>query len=73
MAGDEGKGRETIYVKGKRQQDAVLLASGDAFRSRRFSLVIKVTTVKHARSRYPITETGFGSLSNAMIANVEGI
>jgi hypothetical protein len=75
--GDEGKGRETIYVKGKFDNKMqVLLASGDAFpfpAGFRWSIAVDDSKAK-ARSRYPITETGFGSLIErygVIAANVE--
>jgi hypothetical protein len=62
--GTEGKGREAIYVKGKfKNEMQVLLAPGDpfAFLMTRTSIAPDDAMVR-AKSRYPITETGFGSL-----------
>ena len=75
--GNEGKGRETIYVKGKFDNEMqVLLAAGDAWplpAGIRWS--IKPDDAKaRARSRYPITETGFGGLIERygqIVANIE--
>ena len=75
--GEEGKGRETIYVKGQFNNEIkVLLAAGDAFplpAGFRWSVAIDDAKAR-ARSRYPITETGFGSLIErygVIAANVE--
>ncbi len=62
--GAEGKGREAIYVKGKfKNEMQVLLAPGDLFSSlmARTSIAPDDPMVR-AKSRYPITQTGFGSL-----------
>lgn len=62
--GTEGKGREAIYVKGKyNDQMQVLLAPGDpfAFLAARVSLPLDDPMIR-AKSRYPISETGFGPL-----------
>jgi uncharacterized protein DUF1571 len=75
--GNEGKGRETIFVKGKFNDEMqVLLASGDAWPlPAGFRWSISPTDKKaQARSRYPITETGFGSLVErygVIVANIE--
>jgi hypothetical protein len=62
--GNEGKGRETIFVRGKyKDRMQVLLGANDPFSS-----LMSRTTIApddpmaRARSRYPITETGFGPL-----------
>lgn len=62
--GAEGKGREAIYVQGKfKNQMQVLLASSDPFAMlmSRASLPPD-DPMARAKSRYPITETGFGPL-----------
>ena len=64
--GKEGKGREAIYVKGKYKNEMqLLLAAGDMFplspAGMRFSLAPD-DPLARAKSRYPITETGFGVL-----------
>jgi Protein of unknown function (DUF1571) len=62
--GPEGKGREVIYVKGKfKNEMQVLLAPSDPFVSLmpRTSISPDSPTAR-AKSRYPITETGFGPL-----------
>jgi hypothetical protein len=64
--GTEGKGREAIYVKGKYKNEMqLLLAAGDMFplspAGMRFSLAPD-DPLARAKSRYPITETGFGVL-----------
>lgn len=62
--GVEGKGREAIYVKGKfKNEMQVLLAPGDPY-----ALLVSRTSIApddplvRGKSRYPITETGFGPL-----------
>ena len=62
--GAEGKGREAIYVKGKfKNQMQILLAPNDlgAFLMKRTSIAPDDPMVR-AKSRYSITETGFGPL-----------
>ena len=63
--GVEGQGREAIYVRGKfKNEMQLLLASGDIFPfspAMRYTLSPDDSTAK-AKSRYPITETGFGAL-----------
>ena len=64
--GPEGKGRETIYVKGKFNNEMqVLLAANDAFpfspAGIRWSIAPDDARAR-ARSRHPITSTGFASL-----------
>ena len=76
--GTEGKGREAIYVKGKYKNEMqLLLAAGDMFplspAGMRFSLAPD-DPLARAKSRYPITETGFGALIERfgrMVAAVE--
>lgn len=64
--GTVGKGRETIFVRGKYNNEMqVLLAANDAFpfspAGMRWALSPNDKQVK-AKSRHPITATGFGSL-----------
>jgi hypothetical protein len=64
--GTVGKGREAIYVKGKYKDEMqLLLAAGDMFpfspAGMRYNLAPD-DPLARAKSRYPITETGLGSL-----------
>lgn len=64
--GTEAKGRETVYVKGKYDNEMqILLAAHDAFPLSpggiRWSIAPDDPKAR-ARSRYPITSTGLGSL-----------
>jgi hypothetical protein len=62
--GAEGKGREVIYVKGKfKNEMQILMAPGDLFSSLmpRTTIALDSPLVRD-KSRYPITETGFGPL-----------
>jgi hypothetical protein len=64
--GQEGKGREAVYVKGRYGDKMQLsLAAGDAFflspAGMRWSIAPD-DSMARAKSRYPITETGLGSL-----------
>ena len=62
--GEEGKGREVCYVKGK-HEDLVhtLMAAGDLFlfAGKHFKVAPDSPLVK-SNCRYPITEAGFGPL-----------
>jgi hypothetical protein len=76
--GNEGKGRETIYVKGKfNNQMQVLMAANDAFPFSPAGLRWSIAPddkMARARSRYPITETGFGVLIErygVIVTNIE--
>jgi hypothetical protein len=61
--GAEGKGREAIYVKGKfKNEMQVLLAPGDPFAILMRTSISPDDPMVRAKSRYSITETGFGSL-----------
>lgn len=64
--GNEAKGRETVYVQGKFDNEMqVLLAAHDAFplspAGIRWSIAANDSKAR-ARSRYPITDTGLASL-----------
>ncbi len=64
--GDRNKGREVIYVQGRYDNKMqVNLAANDlyALMGRRQQVAVDDPMVK-SESRYPITETGFGSLIN---------
>ena len=62
--GTEGKGREVIYVRGKfKNEMQVLLAPNDLFASLMpRTSIAPDSSMARAKSRYPITETGFGPL-----------
>lgn len=64
--GAEGKGRETIYVKGKYKNEMqVLMAANDLFPLSPAGMKWKLPPddpLARARSRYPITSTGFESI-----------
>lgn len=75
--GDEGKGREVIYVRGKYNNEIqVLLPGGDAVSllvGRRHH-VSPDDPMARAKSRYPITQTGFAPLVERygrMVAGIE--
>jgi hypothetical protein len=62
--GEEAKGREVIYVKGRYNNEInTLLAAGDVpfMAGKRFAVAPDSILVKQ-QSRYPITEAGLGSL-----------
>lgn len=75
--GAEAKGRETIYVRGKFNDEMqILLASGDIFplspAGIRWSIPTDDPTAR-SRSRYPITDTGLGPLVSRFGKIVQGI
>jgi Protein of unknown function (DUF1571) len=74
--GKEGKGREAIYVQGKYKNEMqLLLAGGDVpliGAGMRYNISPDAAMAK-AKSRHPITETGFGPLIESFGRLVVGI